>query len=717
MKNNHSIAIGAAALLPLLFSCSKAVEPVVGPQDGLVTISARIPDGAATKVAAGAAESGLSWKWEERDQINVIGVNSSVFDIEDGFTAHQADFTGKPVAGSAFSILYPGTFGSVQELEAASWTGQVQTGNGSMDHLRYCALLSGVDAFETFEFSEAWATEHKGTFKQSGVLKFALTLPEGVTAPESVALQSDEPLFYPGNGEDKVSSLTLGLKDVTLGEDRVLTAWMTLPWHAVTVPAGTTLTVTVVADGGNHWQREVTLAAEASLLPGKVNTVVLDATGWSGGSHYAGGEGTAESPWLIGDAASLLSVAGDLVSNETRYFRMIRDVDISGNEWKPLNAEGNFDKFIHFDGNGKTIQGLTITEPTAYASFAGILYGTLKDVTFDGASVNAGGNKAGIAAGYLGTNKNLTACSMTGVTVKNSSIEGASYLGGLVGQVAVVTTVSDCHVLNTTVTSSSDNVGGLVGVPDCAGARFEDCSSEGVTIRHTAAKRYAGGFVGNINKATVFERCTVKDAVIDAPSSQRVGGFVGQAGRFDGSVISHCTVENATITGSTNSAGFVGVNYCPDINKCAVIGGTVTANGNNVAGFAAYPEGNATLSCQIADCYSTMEVVGGERSEIGGFVGIAKGLVVVERCYAAGTVTGTHANTGAFVGKVDVATAAITGCIGWSATLPFAGFVVEGAENVKDNYAGSEGTVSAQATALGWSTEVWDLSGDAPKLK
>jgi hypothetical protein len=112
-----------------------------------------------------------------------------------------------------------------------------------------------------------------------------------------------------------------------------------------------------------------------------------------------------------------------------------------------------------------------------------------------------------------------------------------------------------------------------------------------------------------------------------------------------------------------------------------------------------------------------MEVVGGERSEIGGFIGIAKGLVVVERCYAAGTVTGTHANTGAFVGKVDVATAAITGCIGWSATLPFAGFVVEGAENVKDNYAGSEGTVSAQATALGWSTEVWDLSGDAPKLK
>ncbi|MBQ9192247.1 MAG: hypothetical protein IJ156_00815 [Bacteroidales bacterium] len=717
MKTNISNLVLAAALLPLLFSCNKAAEPVSVPDDGLVTISATIPDGPATRVAAAAAETGLAWKWEERDQITVVGVNSSVFDIEDGFTAHQADFTGKPVAGSAFSILYPGSYDSVAELEAAAWTGQVQTGNGSMDHLKYCALLSGVDAFETFEFSDAWAAEHGGSFRQSGVLKFALTLPEGVTAPESVAVRADEPVFYADNAGTKVSSLGLELKDVTLGEDRVLTAWMTLPWQEVKVPAGTALTVTVVADGGNHWQRSVTLSAEASLLPGKVNTIVLDATGWTGSGHYAGGEGTAESPWLIADAASLRSVRGDLVSGETKYFKLVQDIDISGAEWAPLNNEGNFDKFFDFDGNGKTIKGLTITEPVAYASFAGILYGTLRNVTFDGANIVAGNNKAGIAAGYVGTNKSLTACSMTGVTVKDSAIEGATWLGGLIGQVAIATTVSDCHVIRTTVTSSSDNVGGLVAVPDCAGVRFENCSTEGVTIRHTAAKRYMGGFVGNINKATVFERCTVKDAVLDAPSSQRVGGFVGQAGRFDGAVISHCTVENATITGSTNSAGFVGVNYCPDINKCAVVGGTITANGNNVAGFAGYPEGNATLACKIADSYSTMKVVGGERSEIGGFIGIAKGLIAVERCYAAGEVNGTHANTGAFVGKVDVATAAISACIGWNATLPFAGFVVDGAESVKDNYAGNEGTVSSQAIALGWPADVWDLSGDAPKLK
>ena len=654
MKTNISISVWAAALLPLLFSCGKAEEPVSVPDSGLVTITASIPDGPATKVAAGAAESGLAWKWEARDQIAVVGVNTSVFDIEDGFTDHQAAFTGKPVAGSSFSILYPGTFSSVAELETAAWTGQVQTGNGSMAHLKYCALLSGVDAFETFEFSDAWAAAHKGSFKQSGVLKFVLTLPEGITAPESVAILADEPVFCVDNAGTRASALSLALKEVALSEDRVLTAWMTLPWQEVKVPAGSALTVSVVADGGNHWLRSVTVAAEASLLPGKVNTIVLDATGWTGGGHYMGGEGTAESPWLIADATSLRAVKGDLVSNETKYFKMIQDVDLSGADWAPLNNEGNFDKFIHFDGNGKTIQGLTISEPAAYASFAGVLYGTLKDVTFEGASINAGNNKAGIVAGYLGTDKNLTPCSMTGVTVRNSAIEGTSYLGGIIGQMAgVAATVSDCHIFNSTVSSTS----------------------------------------------------------------QRVGGFAGQAGRFSGSSISKCTVENVTVSGGKNSGGFVGVDYCGSIDKCAVIGGTLQAGGDNAGGFVGYPEGNASVKCQITDCYSTMEVVGGSRNAVGGFIGIAKGNLIVTNCYAAGVVNGTHANTGIFAGRIDVATAAVSGCIGWNATLPFAGSVVEGAEDVKNNYAGAEGSISAQATTLGWSAEVWDLSGDAPKLK
>ena len=65
-----------------------------------------------------------------------------------------------------------------------------------------------------------------------------------------------------------------------------------------------------------------------------------------------------------------------------------------------------------------------------------------KDVTFDGAQIDAGGNKTGVVAGYVGTSASLYPCSLTGVTVKNSSVTGTSSMGGVVAQVAVVTTSS-----------------------------------------------------------------------------------------------------------------------------------------------------------------------------------------------------------------------------------------------------------------------------------
>ena len=225
---------------------------------------------------------------------------------------------------------------------------------------------------------------------------------------------------------------------------------------------------------------------------------------------------------------------------------------------------------------------------SAYASFAGVLYGTIKNVTFEGAQIAAGANVAGVVAAYVGTKDNLVPCFVTDVTVKNSSVSG-----------------------------SVNNVGGFAGVSEGPSAYFKNCVIENSTVAPTANVRYVGGFVANINQVAVMESCTVKDVTIDAAGSNRVAGFVGQAGRFDGSEITRCVVENATIAAGQNSAGFVGVDYGPNINKCAVIGGVITANNTQVAGFAAYPEGNATVKAQITDCYSTMKVEGGSRANIG----------------------------------------------------------------------------------------------------
>ena len=712
MKTRIISIICVAALPFISLSCTKekqVAESVPAPD---VVIEAAIPATPLTRVAATDAENGLGWAWQEGDQIVVAGSYASVFNIRPGFSATSASFVGKQVIGDKFSIFYPGTVTSATDMEAISLADQSQEGNDSKVHLRYFAMLDGVDDYKSFTFSKEWAVGHGGSFAQSGVLRIALTLPEETSVVNRIAVKAASPLFHVGNAADALTDeLVISLRDVTLGEDKTVVAWMTTSWNDDVLPAGTELTINVAA-GELSWTTIYTLTAESTIKTGSVNRITIDdASVWASAGHYADGDGTEESPWIIRTAKHMMNMRGDMASGTTRYFKLDADIDMAGYDWVPLNNSGDFDMFINFDGNGHTIFNLNVPEGPDYPSFFGVLYGTVKDVTFDGANVTAGGKKAGVVAGYLGTNKNLTPCSLTGVTVKNSAISGSNALGGVVGQVAVVTTISNCHILNSTVTGgTSNNIGGFMGYPDAAGARIEDCSVTGVTVSAPNAIQYVGGFTGNINKATVFERCAVKDVVIDAATSKRVGGFVGQAGRHEGSVITSCTVENATIKGGQNSGGFVGVDYHPDISRCAVIGGTLTAGSSQAGGFAGYPEGNASIKCQITNSYSTMDVVGGSNASVGGFIGIAKGNLIVTNCYAAGAVTGTHANTGIFAGRIDVAGAAISSCIGWSSSMPFAGSIVDGAADVKDNYAGAEGTLAGKAAEMGWDPEIWDFS-------
>ena len=711
MKTRYIIAL---SILAAVVSCNKTEQLEPQAPGDLVTITAILPDNADVKGAG--LKTSLSWTWNAGDKITVVGKTTEVFKIQPGFTPKKAEFVGKAVKGDSFTILYPG-----EDAVETEWNAQVQIGNNNLDHLKYEAALKGVDDYTTFAFDSEWAEAHGGSLKQTGVLKLTLDVPAGITQPESVTVSADEAIFFSGNGDESASkSITLGIQDYTVTDGEPMVAWFTTSWNEAVVPAETTLYVTVNGNEKSLY-RDVIMPAEKAVKTGFVNLFTLKGTdGWADESvnaHYAGGKGTKASPWIIETKEQMAHMAGDMVAGSVRYYKLNANVDMDGAEWTPLNNVDPFNKFINFDGAGHTISNFTVGE-SAYASFAGVLYGTIKDVIFDGVSIDAGANKAGVVAGYVGTSANLYECSLTGVTVKNSSVKSTSSAGGVVAQVAVVTTISDCHILNSSVTGgTTNNIGGFMAYPDATGAGIENCTVTAVTINAPSAIQYVGGFTGNINKATVIKNCKVKDVVINASSSKRVAGFVGQAGRHENSVISGCVVENATISGGQNSGGFVGVDYHPNISKCAVIGGTLTAGNTQAGGFVGYPEGNSTLKCQITDSYSTIKVVGGSRANVGGFIGIAKGLIVVKNCYAAGEVTGTNANTGIFAGSVDVNTAAISNCIGWNATLPFAGAIRDGSTEVKDNYAGAEGTISAKATEFGWSADIWDLTGDTPKLK
>lgn len=690
-----------AAVSLVMFSCTKEYRPALPSDGGLIEISASIPD-AATRVVAADSPDGLDWNWASGDQIAVATASSiSVFNIRSGQGTREASFIGKQILGDKYTIVYPGV--PLEELSALSLAGQKQSGNGNKDHLMYFASLEDLDSYACFAFSP-----ENGSLRQCGVLHFSLVLPDEAAVVNSVSLRASEAIFHSGNAEDGlVEALVLDVVDGAVGVDHVFEGWMTTSWFEDVIPAGTSLSVNVIS-GDNNWVVDISPASDKAVKPGCVNNVrITDASAWAVGSRYADGDGTEENPWQIRTAGQLMCVHEDLAEDRMTYFKLIADIDLSGYEWIPLNPADPYKKYISFDGQGYTISNLSITVPTAYPSFAGVLYGTVQNVTFNNASINAGGNKSGVVAGYMGTANKFIPSVARNVTVRNSTITATTSVGGFVGQTGSDDSLfENCHVVNTTVSHTGTgnlHVGGFVGRAQKAG-QYIDCSAQ-ATVTGT---QYAGGFAGYIEKGSFtrcsatgsvsasvdaggfvgkadagtlvdcwyagsgvsasaagdaarcggfigyantsgssFTGCYVKNTVVDASRGYRVGGFAGQAAA--GNSFAKCYVEDVTINGGLYSAGFVGVDYCQAMDKCHVDGGTLNPSGEGKTDDGVGAAGFAayTDGAKILNSYTTM-AISGNWDGIGGFFAFAKEHTTIQYCYAACGIESNGDPVGAF---------------------------------------------------------------------
>lgn len=747
MKTRYIIAL---SILAAVVSCNKTEQLEPQAPCDLVTITAMLPD--AADVKGGSLKTSLSWTWNATDKITVIGETTETFRIKPGFSPKKAEFEGKAVKGTSFTILYPG-----EDAAETEWNAQVQMGNNNLDHLKYEAALKDVDDYTTFAFDTEWAEAHGGSLQQTGVLKLTLDVPADITQPESVTVSADEAIFFSGNSAESASkSITLSIQDYTVVDGEPMVAWFTTSWNEAVVPAKTTLYVTVSGNEKSLY-RDVIMPAEKAMKTGFVNLFTIKGTdGWADESvnaHYAGGKGTKASPWIIETKEQMAHMAGDMVAGSIRYFKMNADVDLTGMEWVPLNSADPYNKGLEFDGNGKTVKGLTITGDVAYPSFAGVLYGSIKNVTFDLANIDGKANNTGVVAGYIGTGTYKGTCS--GVTVSNATIKASNKnVGAFVGAIGAADAISDCHVTgNTTVTQTSTanscSAGGFAGttavavtITNCTAkadvtnaasyytggfigqvsaavvAKFVSCAYLGGTLtanRNKTGNSPVGGFVGRVagNSNAQFTNCYVDGVTIVATKSGRVGGFVGDSGDKTATYTS-CYVKNSNLSGAQHLGGFVGT--YGSASKCYVESTTITANNANTGGFAGYPEKSVISDCYVA---SNVTVNGNTFNAVGGFMGICKVEASITNCFTAANVSGTGTGVGAFIGYVDAAPTSITKNIGWNASSAFYGGVKDGVSTdaITGNYAGNEGTISAKAKELGWSADIWDLSGDTPKLK
>ena len=527
-----------------------------------------------------------------------------------------------------------------------------------------------------------------------------------------------------------------------LSQDKVLTASVELPVAGLV--SGSHLIVYVFDENGEVYAGSLALSGDKKTLEGYVAK-----------GNYVDGDGTQARPYLIANSRQLKNMMTQYQSAAApadknafkRWFRLLEDVSAAGYAWTPLNNGGSFYKAVDFDGMGHTISGLT-SDGLTYASFAGVLYGSVRNVTFDHATINHSSTKKGVVAGFLGTDGLPGSCENVHVT--NSTVSGGSYSGGFAGHIRTTGTIDNCTVEGTTVSSTNSHVGGFAGALDLGTgdkyevpARLTGCFVKDVTVTEglTSASDavFAGGFIGYSAQSGTFQNCTAK-VTVEAGTAflGGVGGFVGGTS-YAGSNFKDCAVTAGTIinAGSTRVGGFVGYSQTADIyNRCSV---SAAVSGNaDVGGFTGKGDGSASFT----DCTVRGTVTAGLRaggfigkgdnvgfyacsvnevalsatsSVAGGFIGDA-GAVGIRYCYAVIDYSGNDSVAGSFMGENTSNKVSISYCVGWHASLPFSGHASVDAD-IQHVYSGNSGTVSSQASAAGWPAASWDFSAAFPTRK
>ena len=354
----------------------------------------------------------------------------------------------------------------------------------------------------------------------------------------------------------------------------------------------------------------------------------LPTTEWKdyAAEHFADGTGHPQNPFRIETAEQLALLYEGVAAGESYndcYFRLEKDIDLSGHIWNPIGVYMNEYngrkemKFFEgtFDGNGKTITGMIVDQRKD--RYAGGLFGacrtasydnriydlTIKDAQIYGCSDNLNRGYNGILVGYLWTSggKNYE--------LNNITVSGTIYMDGKEPE----------HAVN----------GGLIGY--AFGATVKNCKVEDIAISGSGQLCKNGGFVG-MDYGSSYENCTVAGTVT---ASDIVGGFVGYSNKN--------TNPDPAQKGSFK-------NCLADVK--------VDATGWCIGGFAGYCE-----DAEIRNCAAKGDVATTEKwnSKVGSFVGDAENITI-EKSHGAGIASSGSDDfkAGGFLGYNQNAT--VSGC-------------------------------------------------------
>jgi hypothetical protein len=296
-----------------------------------------------------------------------------------------------------------------------------------------------------------------------------------------------------------------------------------------------------------------------------------------------------------------------------------------------------------FEGLGNAISDVTINDPSSgdVVGFFSSSNGILADFQLLNITIASSGNSIGGLAGA-----NSGAVEDVGVSGTIQASAANSLVGGLVGQndgsmAGIGTAV--------TITDYANNasVGGLVGLNHGAildGAAAGSVSGDG----------NVGGFVGFNGNTISSSSASATVSGGQGSVSAFAGGFVGknQAGNIS---LSHAS---GSVSSNDSAGGFAGINqgaisssYSTGAAQMAIGGTQVFRTSGGFVGTNGDGSGNNPGS--IVDCYELGPAsIGGSGGSVGGFAGFSGPNAQIRAAYSIGLVSAGGGNyLGGFVGQ------------------------------------------------------------------
>lgn len=332
---------------------------------------------------------------------------------------------------------------------------------------------------------------------------------------------------------------------------------------------------------------------------------------------------------------------------------------------------------------------------------------------------------------------------------------------------------------NGTSHANQARFGGFIGYGDKAGAVLTISNSSSAADVECAKSAFNSGFVayfGSKNiKVTITNCYATGDVTAEAGGGNYNAGLIGHIDQSEGVsvTITDCYYSGTVTGGKSYVGGILGGTDGPCNLVRTYSTGTVKARGagtnNQYVGGLIGAAMNSDVS--VTDCWSSATVYG-EGQQVGGLVGTATQTINMSNCFALGDVTSNTSGSAGIIGRVQ-RSSTVKNCIAWnknivckrSGTNKYAPGAILGCAQAAGTYSGcwrrwdmdltdsanatdlkdqddyinstppqvdgagthscsyhgkaaaTDATISSVAKTLGWSTDVWDLTGDIPVLK